>query len=135
MRDKHAHIQAIREGRDYYSPVLALNDTIEGLVHSGLIIRHTEDGTLLTPEARALDAIGVQVERELITRRDMIVALSDRLTWAERVIKDAQSKGYVLPVELVYKPKPASLREAITTQLRTPGDLERVPHDIVQEHL
>jgi hypothetical protein len=77
------HIKAVMEGRPYKTPEKAINETIEGLVHSALIVRASEDGTLLTPEARALDAIGVQVERELRVRADMIRALTDRLITVE----------------------------------------------------
>jgi hypothetical protein len=71
-------LQSVREGTDYKAPLRAINETIEGIVHCGLIVRQHEDGILLTPEVRALDAIGVQVERELRQRAEMIRALVDR---------------------------------------------------------
>jgi hypothetical protein len=78
-----AHIQAIVEGRDYKAPLKAINETVEGLVHCALVVRESEHGVLLTPEARALDAIGVQVERELRNRANMIRALNDKLATTE----------------------------------------------------
>jgi hypothetical protein len=74
----HDRLQAVRSGTDYKAPLRAINEYIEGLVHSALIVRAHEDGTLLTPEARALDAIGVQIERELKNRAEMIRVLVDR---------------------------------------------------------
>jgi hypothetical protein len=71
-------LQHVRNGTDYKAPLRAINESIEGIVHCGLIVRASEDGILLTPEARALDAIGVQVERELRNRAEMIRALVDR---------------------------------------------------------
>jgi hypothetical protein len=91
-RTIHEHVQAVREGRDYKSPLLAINDTIEGLVHCGLIVRDHE--TNLTPEVRALDAIGVQVERELNNRKMMILALVDRVNTLQAVVDLAREAGY-----------------------------------------
>lgn len=108
----HERIHAVKEGSDYKAPLRAINETIEGLVHCGLIVRANEDGVLLTPEARALDAIGVQVERELRQRAEMIRACCDRLHLLEARVQDAQGKGYVIPDELLeLPPVPGSLRE------------------------
>lgn len=81
------HVQAIREGKDYYSPRLAINETIDHLVDCALIVKNHE--TTLTAETRALDAIGVQVMRELKNRAEMIHALTDRLTAVEAELKAA----------------------------------------------
>jgi hypothetical protein len=92
---KHSErIHAVREGVDYKAPLQAINETIEGLVHSALIVRSNEDGTLLTPEARALDAIGSQVHRELRQRAEMIVALTHRCN-----VLEARLRGEPEPVE------------------------------------
>lgn len=80
-RTNHEHVQAIREGKDYYSPRLAINETIDHLVNCALIVKNTDQP--LTAETRALDAIGVQIERELKNRAEMINALTDRLTAIE----------------------------------------------------
>lgn len=71
-------IQSVREGTDYKAPLRAINETVEGIVHCGLIVQQHEAGAVLTPEVRALDAIGVTVERELRQRAEMIRALVDR---------------------------------------------------------
>jgi hypothetical protein len=54
------HVQAIREGKDYYSPRLAINETIDHLVDCALVFKN-HDQVPLTAETRVLDAIGVQV--------------------------------------------------------------------------
>lgn len=87
------HIQAVMDGRDTYkAPHRAINETIEGLVHCALIVRKSEDGILMTPEARALDAIGVQVERELKNRREMIEACTDRLNIVSAELAEARAR-------------------------------------------
>lgn len=101
------HVQAVREGKDYYSPRLAVNETIDHLVDCALIVKNHE--VPLTAETRALDAIGVQVRRELKNRADMIHALTDRLTAVEAELKAARElladKGWV--------PHPVAEREII----------------------
>jgi hypothetical protein len=74
----HDRLQSVREGTDYKAPLRAINETVEGIVHCGLIVRQHENGAMLTPEVRALDAIGTQVMRELKNRAEMIRALVDR---------------------------------------------------------
>jgi hypothetical protein len=97
--NQHDQIQHVRKGTDYQAPLRAINTTIEGLVHCGLIVRESEHGVLLTPEARAYDAIGVQVERELKNRAEMIRALADRLNVVEAELRAAREvltqKGWV----------------------------------------
>lgn len=93
MRKTHQeHVQAVREGRDYYSPKLAINETIDHLVDCALIVKNHE--VPLTAETRALDAIGVQVCRELKNRASMIEALTDRLTQVEAELKLAREAQY-----------------------------------------
>jgi hypothetical protein len=95
----HDRLQSVREGTDYKAPLRAINESIEGIVHCGLIVRASEDGILLTPEARALDAIGVQVERELRQRAEMIRALVERCN-----VLEARLRGEPDPVEeLTYR--------------------------------
>lgn len=106
----YEHAAAIRGG-DYKSPMLAINDTIEGLVHCGLIAREHE--TNLSPETRALDAIGVQVERELRNRKEMVMACCDRLTLIDMQLQDAKAKGYRVPPELEELPREMSIRERL----------------------
>jgi hypothetical protein len=89
----HERIQAVKSGTDYKAPLRAINTEIEGLVHCGLIVRDHEVN--LTPEVRALDAIGVQVERELKNRADMIRALVDRCNVLEGFVRTARLKGYI----------------------------------------
>jgi hypothetical protein len=122
----YERLQHVREGTDYKAPLRAINETIEGLVHAGLIVRANEDGTLLTPEARALDAIGVQVERELRQRAEMIVALVDRLNAVE-------TERELLTVELaslrtLYEKECAqggAMPEIVRTYENAPMDKER----------
>lgn len=80
-RTNQEHVQAVREGKDYHSPKLAINETIDHLVDCALIVKNHE--VALTAETRALDAVGVQVARELKNRAEMIHALTDRLTAVE----------------------------------------------------
>lgn len=105
-RTNQEHVQAVREGKDYYSPKLAVNETIDHLVDCALIVKNHD--VPLTAETRALDAIGVQVARELKNRAQMIDALTDRL-------KVVEGERDLLQVEL------ASLREVY--------DKERVAAD------
>ena len=79
------HVQMVREGKDYYSPRLAINETIDHLVDCALVVKSSE--TNLTAETRALDAIGAQVCRELKNRAEMIHALTDRLQTVEAELK------------------------------------------------
>jgi hypothetical protein len=91
------HVRNIRDGVDYHAPLTAINPTIEGLVHCALVVRDHE--VQLTPETRALDAIGVQVERELGNRREMILALVDRCNTLEAYVRDARNAGYITDAE------------------------------------
>jgi hypothetical protein len=81
MKTHQEHVQAVREGRDYKAPKLAINETIDHLVDCALIVKNYD--VPLTAETRALDAIGVQVSRELKNRAQMILALTDRLATEE----------------------------------------------------
>lgn len=80
-RTNQEHVQAVREGKDYYSPKLAINETIDHLVDCAMIVKNHD--VPLTAETRALDAIGVQVARELKNRAEMIHALTDRVSVLE----------------------------------------------------
>lgn len=80
-RTNQEHVQAVREGKDYYSPKLAINETIDHLVDCAMIVKNHD--VPLTAETRALDAIGVQVARELKNRAEMIHALTDRISVLE----------------------------------------------------
>lgn len=80
-RTNQEHVQAVREGKDYYSPKLAINETIDHLVDCAMIVKNHD--VPLTAETRALDAIGVQVVRELKNRAEMIHALTDRIAVLE----------------------------------------------------
>jgi hypothetical protein len=84
-RTNQEHVQSIRDGKDYYSPRLAINETIDHLVDCALVVKNHE--MPLTAETRALDAIGVQVCRELKNRAEMIHALTDRLQAVEAELK------------------------------------------------
>lgn len=77
----HDYIQAVREGLDYKAPHKAINENIDALVNCALVVKITEQP--LTAETRALDAIGVQVLRELKNRADMVRAVTDRLEVVE----------------------------------------------------
>lgn len=88
----HDRLQAVKEGTDYKAPLRAINDHIEGLVHCGLIVREHE--TNLSPEVRALDAIGTQVERELRQRAEMIAALTERCTVLEDTVRELREELY-----------------------------------------
>jgi hypothetical protein len=90
MKTHHEHVQAVREGRDYKSPTLAINETIDHLVDCALIVKNQD--APLTAETRALDAIGVQVARELKTRSQMIHALTDRLQVVENELLMANAQ-------------------------------------------
>jgi hypothetical protein len=89
----HDAVQHVKAGTDYKAPLRAINETIEGLVHCGLIVRDHE--VQLTPETRALDAIGVQVERELRQRAEMIRALVERCNVLEEYVRSARLKGFI----------------------------------------
>jgi hypothetical protein len=84
-RTNFEHVQAIREGKDYYSPRLAINETIDHLVDCALVFKNHDQ--VPSTEARVLDAIGVQVCRELKNRAEMIYALTDRLQAVEAELK------------------------------------------------
>lgn len=84
-KSNQEHVQLIREGKDYYSPRLAINETIDHLVDCALIFKNHD--CVPSTEARALDAIGVQVCRELKNRAEMIHALTDRLQAVEAELK------------------------------------------------
>jgi hypothetical protein len=113
-----AHIQAIVEGRDYKAPLKAINETVEGLVHCALVVRESEHGVLLTPEARALDAIGVQVERELRNRKEMILALTDRLNTVEAELKAALNRMDEMNKAAAYAMAPQELPGQTTVELQ-----------------
>jgi hypothetical protein len=83
-------LQHVRNGTDYQAPLRAINETVEGIVHCGLIVRQHEAGAPLSPEVRALDAIGTQVMRELKNRAEMIRALVDRLNVVENELRAAR---------------------------------------------
>jgi hypothetical protein len=97
----HDRLQAVKQGTDYQAPLRAINENVEGIVHCGLIVRHHEEGCPLTPEVRALDAIGTQVERELRQRAEMIRALVERCNVLEAFIRDARAKGYLTDLEVL----------------------------------
>jgi hypothetical protein len=84
-RTNQEHVQSIRDGKDYYSPRLAINETIDHLVDCALIFKNHD--SVPSTEARVLDAIGVQVCRELKNRAEMIHALTDRLQAVEAELK------------------------------------------------
>lgn len=122
----HDRLQAVREGSDYQAPLRAINETVEGIVHCGLIVRAHEEGVPLSPETRALDAIGTQVERELRQRAEMIRALVGRCNVLEAFVRDARAKGYITDAEVIDSIH--SLRDdAIMPEQRRQGDGAAVP--------
>lgn len=110
------HIRAVTAGEPYKAPERAIDHTVEGLVHCALVTRESEHGALLTPEVRALDAIGTRVERELKNRADMIHDLNDRLATAHAELRELREHGYV-------------------TSQNTRTILDDEPREIVQTHL
>lgn len=92
-RTNQEHVQAIRDGKDYYSPRLAVNEVIDHIVDNALVW-HNHDH-VPNVEQRVLDAIGVQVCRELKNRAEMIHALTDRLTAVEAELKAAREQVYL----------------------------------------
>jgi hypothetical protein len=89
-RTNQEHVQLIREGKDYYSPRLAINEVVDHLV-DGALVFHAD--AVATPEQRCLDAIGVQVCRELKNRAEMIHALTDRLQAVEAELAAYKTAG------------------------------------------
>jgi hypothetical protein len=92
-RTNQEHVQSIRDGKDYYSPRLAINETIDHLIDCALIFKNHD--SVPSTEARVLDAIGVQVCRELKNRAEMIHALTDRLQAVEAELKAAREQVYL----------------------------------------
>jgi hypothetical protein len=126
-RTNQEHVQAVREGKDYYSPKLAINETIDHLVDCAMIVKNHD--VPLTAETRALDAIGVQVARELKNRAEMIHALTDRITAIEgelevalneRKLYQAKCTEYekrFVELEVRENPKPVVLDDEVQKEL------------------
>jgi hypothetical protein len=123
----HDRLQAVREGSDYKAPLRAINEQVEGIVHCGLIVRQHEEGCPLTPEVRALDAIGTQVERELRQRAEMIRALVDRCNVLETFVRDARAKGYITDPEVIETLDMARERAIMPEQRGTLHMAEQIP--------